>query len=102
MQVKWLRTALQNLNDEATDIAHDDASAARVVLERVLSAVVMPADQPGLGRPGRVPGTRESIVVKTRYRVPYRVRGGAVEVLRVFIRRGAFQTRGSGLESAGS
>ncbi len=84
MQVKWLRTALQNLDDEATYIAQDDASAARVVVERVLAAVAMLAEQPGLGRPGRVPETRELIVPKTRYLVPYRVRGGTVEVLRVF------------------
>ena len=84
MQVKWLRTALQNLDDEATFIAQDDASAARVVVERVLAAVAMLAEQPGLGRPGRVPETRELIVPKTRYLVPYRVRGGTVEVLRVF------------------
>ena len=84
MQVKWLRTALQNLDDEATYIAQDDASAARVVVERVLAAVAMLADQPALGRPGRVPETRELIVAKTRYLVPYRVRGGTVEVLRVF------------------
>jgi len=84
VQVKWLRTALQNLDDEATYIAQDDASAARVVVERVLAAVAMLADQPALGRPGRVPETRELIVAKTRYLVPYRVRGGTVEVLRVF------------------
>jgi len=44
----------------------------------------MLAEQPGLGRPGRVPGTRELIVAKTRYIVPHRVRGETVEVLRVF------------------
>jgi len=31
-----------------------------------------------------VPGTRELIVTKTRYIVPYRVRGETVEILRVF------------------
>ena len=84
MQVKWLRKALQNLDDEATYIAQDDASAARLVVQRIMEAVATLADQPGLGRPGRVPGTRELIVAKTRYLVPYRVRGGTVEVLRVF------------------
>jgi plasmid stabilization system protein ParE len=84
MQVKWLRKALQNLDDEATFIAQDDASAARLVVQRILAAVATLADQPGLGRPGRVPGTRELIVAKTRYLVPYRVRSGTVEVLRVF------------------
>lgn len=39
MQVKGLRTALQNLDDEATYLAQDDASAACLVVERVLSAV---------------------------------------------------------------
>ena len=51
---------------------------------RVLPAVAMLADQLGLGRPGRVPGTREWIVANTRYLVPYKVRGVTVEVLRVF------------------
>src|ERR1700736_141128 len=33
------------------------------------------ADQPALGRPGRVPGTRELILPKARYIVSYRARG---------------------------
>lgn len=84
MRVKWLRTALRNLDEEATYIAADDAAAARLVVARVLDAVALLAEQPGLGRPGRVPGTRELVVVKTRYLVPYRVRRDTVEILRVF------------------
>jgi len=84
MRVRWLRTALRNLDAEAFFIAADEAAAARLVVERVLEAVAQLAEQPGLGRPGRVPGTRELIVSKTRYLVPYRVRGDAVEILRVF------------------
>ncbi len=84
MKLRWLRQALRNLDDEATHIAADDAAAARLVVERVLRAVAMLAAQPGLGRPGRVPGTRELVVLKTRYVVPYRVRGEVIEVLRVF------------------
>ena len=84
MQVTWLRTALRNLDDEASYIAHDSPQAARLVVQRVLTAAALLAEQPGLGRPGRVPGTRELQVPKTRYVVPYRVRGRLVEVLRVF------------------
>jgi plasmid stabilization system protein ParE len=84
MRVRWLRTALRNLDSEATFIAEDDPAAARLVVERVLSAVATLAAQPNLGRPGRVPNTRELVVIKTRYIVPYRVRGDAVEILRVF------------------
>ena len=84
MLVEWLRTALRNLDDEATYIAQDSPRAAQQVVDRVLSAVAQLAEQPGLGRPGRVPGTRELVVAKTRYTVPYRVCGHRVQVLRVF------------------
>ncbi len=82
--LKWLRTALRNLDEEATYIAKDNPVAAQQVVQRVLNAVAMLKEQPGIGRPGRVPGTRELIVLKTRYVVPYRVRGESVEILRVF------------------
>ena len=84
MRIRWLREALRNLDDEATHIAADDAAAARLVVKRILDAVSILAEQPGLGRPGRVPGTRELVVAKTRDIVPYRVQGKTVEILRVF------------------
>ncbi len=84
MRVKWLRKALRNLDEEATTIATEDVAVARLVAKPVLDAVALLAEQPGLGRPDRVPGTRELIVAKTRYLVPYRVRGETVEILRVF------------------
>ena len=84
MRLEWLRQALRNLDDEATYIASDDPAAARLVVQRVLEAVAQLVDQPGLGRPGRVPGTRELVVLRTRYIVPYRVRGESIQILRVF------------------
>ena len=84
MRVEWLRQALRNLDDEAAYIATDDPAAAGLVVQRVLEAVAQLADQPGLGRPGRVPGTRELVVLRTRYLVPYRVRGASIQILRVF------------------
>jgi toxin ParE1/3/4 len=84
MHVRWLRNALRNLDDEATYIAADDEEAARLVVSRVLKAVGQLAEQPAVGRPGRVPGTRELVVLNTRYIVPYRVRGEEVQILRVF------------------
>ena len=84
MRLRWLRQSLRNLEDEATYIAADDAAAARLVVKRALDAVALLPAQPGLGRPGRVPGTRELVVLKTRYIVPYRVRGDVIELLRVF------------------
>jgi toxin ParE1/3/4 len=37
-----------------------------------------------LGAPGRVPGTRELVIPKTPYIVPYRVRGSRIEIARVY------------------
>ena len=84
MRVRWLRKALANLDEEGEYIARDNpAAAARVVL-RILSAVELLKQNPAIGRPGRVAGTRELVVTETPYVVPYRVREDVVEVLRVF------------------
>ncbi|MCZ7560373.1 MAG: type II toxin-antitoxin system RelE/ParE family toxin [Burkholderiaceae bacterium] len=84
MRVRWLRKALVDLDEEAAFIASEDPAAARMVVQRIVLAVDDLGEHPGIGRPGRVPGTRELVVPRTRYVVPYRVRGGAVEILRVF------------------
>jgi toxin ParE1/3/4 len=82
--VRWTRKALINLDQEATYIAQDDPDAAARTVERIESAVRKLGDHPALGRPGRVPGTRELVVSDTPYIVPYRVRRRTVEILRVF------------------
>ena len=79
-----LRKALRNLDDEATFIAVDDETAVRLVVSRVLTAVAQLQEQPAMERPGRVPGTRELVVLNTRYIVPYRVQAGEIQILRVF------------------
>ena len=84
MQVRWLRHALKNLDDGAAYIARDDMEAAVRMVEPVASAVDQLANHPALGRPGRVPGTRELVISGTPYIVPYRVRGNVVEILRIF------------------
>ena len=57
--------------------------AAEFVLHLRASASML-ADHPNLGRPGRISGTRELVVTRFRYILPYRVRGNVVEVLRAF------------------
>ena len=86
MRVKWLNRALQNLEDEAAYIAQDDPKAARIVVQRIFNQVDRLADNPASGRPGRIHGTRELVVLNTRYIIPYRVRPrlDQIEILRVF------------------
>jgi addiction module RelE/StbE family toxin len=84
VRVRWLRSALANLAQEAAYIAEENPAAAARVVGAIQKAVAHLADHPGLGRPGRVPGTRELVVLRTPYIVPYRVRNDTVEILRVF------------------
>ncbi len=86
MQVKWLRKALQNLNDEAEYIALEDLEAARIAVQRIVKTIDLLKDNPALGHPGRIHGTRELVVTDTRYIVPYRVRPrlDRIEILRIF------------------
>ena len=84
MRVRWLRTALTNLDAEAEYIAEDNPAAAGRTVQRILRAVKLLEKNPAVGRAGRVAGTRELVVAGTPYILPYRVRGEAVEILRVF------------------
>jgi len=86
MEIKWLRKALKNLDQETEYIAKDDPQAARLVVQRIHHTVYLLRDNPSLGYPGRLPGTRELVIHKTRYIVPYRVRPRLqrIEILRVF------------------
>ena len=74
----------RRLEDIYERIAADDPDAAPRVIERFRIAVERLQEFPMIGRPGRVEGTRELVVPDTPYLVPYRVRGHAVEILRVF------------------
>lgn len=84
MKVRWLTTALRNLEREAESIAEVDPAASRRIVARIFESVDQLAEFPHLGRPGRISDTRELVVSGTPYIVPYRVRQEYVEILRVF------------------
>ena len=83
MRIVWFRSAIADLEEARAYIANDDPEAARRVASSVVRAVDRLARRPALGRPGRVPGTRELVVAGSPYVIPYRVRDDAVEILRV-------------------
>jgi toxin ParE1/3/4 len=78
MRIRWLSTALRNLDHQAKYIADHDPIAARNAVQRIRVAVDQLADYPNVGRVGRVPLTRQLIVGGTRgtpWIIVYRVRG---------------------------
>ena len=83
MIIKWLDDAIYDLQALRLYIAQDKPSAANRVAKRILSAVTLLLAQPGMGRSGRVVGTRELIVSNLPYIIPYRVRNNSIEILRV-------------------
>ena len=84
MKVVWSPRAIAHLVELRAHIARDQPNAAARVAGTLLAAVDRLADAPGLGRPGRVAGTRELVVPGTPYVIPYRARGDRVEIVAVF------------------
>jgi toxin ParE1/3/4 len=82
--IVWSPRAIAHLTQLRAYIARDNPNAANRIGATLLEAVERLAERPGLGRPGRVTGTRELIVTGTRYVIPYRVRGDRLEVIAVF------------------
>jgi len=64
-------------------IAADKPVAAAGVAQRIWDVSQLLADQPGLGRPGRVAGTRELVVPGLPFVLPYVEDGNSVVILRV-------------------
>lgn len=85
MRLVWSSQAVDDLVTLREFIARDDPAAARKTALRIFEAVetLIPAD-PKVGRPGRVSGTRELVVARMPFIVPYRLSEGTIEVLRVF------------------
>ena len=75
--------AVDDLDDIAGYISQDNPETARRTVRRLWTAVKSLAEQPEMGRPGRVHGTRELVVSDTPFVVPYRVVGSEIEILRV-------------------
>jgi len=84
MRVRWLQKAIRNLDAEADYIAEENGTAAAEMFVYVKTKVDELGDFPSMGRPGRVPGTRELVIDQYPYVVPYRVVGDELNVLRVF------------------
>jgi toxin ParE1/3/4 len=88
LRLFWSRRAIHDLRAIQAFIEKNDPTAARTITLRIIDAVetVIPTN-PNIGRLGRVPGTRELVVARTPYIVPYRFHGEMIEVLRIY--RGA-------------
>jgi addiction module RelE/StbE family toxin len=98
MTIVWSQRAVDHLTQLREYIAHDNPAAAAKVGEKILQSIESLASQPGMGRPGRLPGTRELVVSGTPYVIPYRVRRNRLELIAVFHGRQKWPARFQALE----
>jgi addiction module RelE/StbE family toxin len=83
MQIKWFSEAIQDLTEVRKYIAKDKPRTAQDVAKRVVEEIALLKNHPGMGRPGRVEGTREFLIPGLPYIIPYRVRNNIIELLRL-------------------
>lgn len=85
MIVTWSPEAIDDLASLRAYIAEESPAAAQRVALHILHDVeeLLPRS-PEMGRPGRVPGTRELVIPKTPFIVPYRIHGQTIQILRVY------------------
>nr|WP_249181680.1 type II toxin-antitoxin system RelE/ParE family toxin [Burkholderia vietnamiensis] len=78
----WTRPAATDRREIRAYIAQDNPAAALALDELFSEKAARLVDHPGLGRPGRIAGTRE-LVAHRNYVLIYDVAGDLVRVLRV-------------------
>ncbi len=84
MKVIWSRRGIRHLVQLRERIEKDSEQNAALVAGRILKAVELLQTHPGMGRPGRVLGTRELVVSDTPYIIPYRMRQERLELIAIF------------------
>lgn len=72
MRVRWARPALADLAEIHDYIAAENPVAAKQVIRHIRQDANILNEHPAIGRPGRVPGTRELVVGRLPYVIAYR------------------------------
>ncbi len=73
VHVEWSTEALDDLEELRGYIEARNPQAAFGLFVAIVEHVAQLPKHPNLGRPGRVPGTRELVVPRTRYVIAYTV-----------------------------
>ncbi|MBS5860350.1 type II toxin-antitoxin system RelE/ParE family toxin [bacterium] len=83
-KVKFSASSLKDLKSIQEYICEDNREAAKEIVAHIIEkieTVIVP--NPGAGRAGRVLRTRELVISKYPYIVPYQVREDVIYILRV-------------------
>ncbi|MEI7475671.1 MAG: type II toxin-antitoxin system RelE/ParE family toxin [bacterium] len=84
MQIRWTKLAQQDLECIQKYIYDNNPKAAKEVVLHIIDRIeILIPENTAIGRTGRVLGTRELIITKYPYIVPYRVKDNQIQILRV-------------------
>ena len=83
MKVNWSDAAEADLVAILLYVAADDEDAAFRLVDKLERAGNALAGFPRRGRPGRVQGTRELVVPRTRYLLVYEINDERLDIIRV-------------------
>jgi toxin ParE1/3/4 len=84
LRISWTKAASEDLESLHDYIFLDNPQAAAKMVRRIVHVIDEHlADNPWLGRAGRVPNSREFAVSGTPYIIIYRVKNEVLEIIRV-------------------
>jgi addiction module RelE/StbE family toxin len=83
VRLEWTVESGLDLREIKEYIAQDDPHSAARVVRDIRRAVAVLADNPLLGRPGEIAGTRELVVGRLPYLVIYRIGQKNLRILAV-------------------
>ena len=83
MKIVLTRLALEDLDAAYNYIAANNPDAAIDMIERIEKALDALMKYPEMGKIGRIPGTRELIITRTPFIIPYRIEADQIEILAV-------------------
>lgn len=83
MHLVWAPQVVRDLTAIHAYIAKFDPNAAVRVIREIRTSALTLSDMPEVGRPGRWPGTRELVVRRFPYVVPYRISGEEIQIIAV-------------------
>lgn len=84
MRIEWRELAIEDLLGIVAHIAADNPVAAFEVDDEIHRQVELLVTYPNIGRRGRVKGTKELVISKLPYVIPYWIVNESVEIIRVY------------------
>jgi addiction module RelE/StbE family toxin len=83
MPIQWTQRARRQFLAIIDAVLEDNPAAAERVYDAIMNSISRLGTFAEMGRRGRVPGTRELVIVSQPYIVAYRVRGQTIDFLAV-------------------